>query len=247
MCIESQEDLDGLREAGQVVRAVLNAMEREVRPGVTTAYLNRVGTAELRQHEARSAPMLVYGFPAEICISVNDEVVHGIPSDRSIQRGDLVTLDVTAEKNGYMADAAVTVAVKPITDRPVALVRSAEQAFWKSLRVARAGKRINQIGQVVESTVRQSGFAVVRQLAGHGIGRTIHEAPQVPNYYEPWLRRRLTQGLVITIEPIVAAGSGRVFEADDGWTVKTTDGSLSAHYEHTVVITKERPIVVTAA
>lgn len=245
MSIENQRDLDGLRAAGRIVRAALAAMEARVRAGVTTAELNEVGAAVLERHGARSAPMMVYGFPAAICISVNEEVVHGIPSQRVIRAGDLVKLDVTAEKDGYMADAAVTVAVEPVSERKRALVDCARRAFYKALVAARAGNRVKQIGRVVEHEVRHSGFAVVDGLAGHGIGRAIHEDPSVPNYYDPRARARLTSGLVITIEPMITTGSGDAEEAGDGWTIRTADGAFAAHYEQTLVVTKGRPILLT--
>lgn len=246
MSIEKQQDLNGLREAGRIVRATLDAMAGHVRPGVTTAGLNDIGAGVLARHGARSAPKQVYGFPAEVCISVNEEIVHGIPSDRVVRAGDLVKLDVVAEKDGYMADAAVTVVVGPASEERRALAAAARRAFYRALEVARAGNRVNAIGRMVERTVRQDGFTVAEGLAGHGVGRAIHEEPSVPNTYELWARQRLTEGLVITIEPMVCAGTGRIYEAEDGWTIRTADRAPAAHYEHTIVITKGRPLVLTA-
>ena len=191
--------------------------------------------------------MLVYGFPGSICISLNDEIVHGVPGERVVCRGDLVKLDLTIEKDGFMADAAITVLVPPVSDDARRLVRCAERAFRKAIAVAKAGRRVNDIGRAVEDEVRRSGFAVVKQLCGHGIGRTIHEAPSVPNYFDPSADQRLTNGLVITIEPLIAAGEGEEYIARDGWTVKTRDRSLAAHFEHTLVITRDEPILLTAA
>jgi len=247
MSIENEEDLEGMKEVGLIVGATLKAMKQAVHPGITTNELNAIGAEMLDQCQAQSAPMLVYDYPAETCISVNDEVVHGIPSDRRVEKGDLVTLDVTAEKENYMADAAVTIAVPPALDLQLNLVVCAEVSFYKALRVASAGKRVNQIGRVVEYVSRRHGFSVIRGLSGHGIGRTIHEEPSVPNTYEFMLRDRLSDGLVLTVEPMITTGSGKVVEADDGWTIKTADRSLSAHYEHTIIITRGRPIILTAA
>lgn len=247
MSIESERDWLGLKLAGRIVFLALAAMRRHVRPGVTTAELDAVGERVLAEHGARSAPRLVYGFPAAICISLNDEAVHGIPGERAVAPGDLVKLDVTVEKDGYMADAAVTVPVPPVSAEKRRLVECARSAFFKALAVARAGHRVDEIGGAVEREVRRAGFSVIRELAGHGIGRAIHEAPSVPNFADPGCREPLTEGLVITVEPIIATGSGRAVTARDGWTVRTADGSLSAHFEHTLVVTKGRPFLLTAA
>jgi methionyl aminopeptidase len=247
MSINGPDELEGMRAAGEVVRQVLDAMKREVRPGVTTAHLDKVGAEVMRQQGAQSAPALVYKFPAANCISLNDEAVHGIPGQREVCEGDLVKLDVTVEKGGFMADAAVTVPVGEVTEECLRLVACAERAFAKAMLVARAGFRVSEIGRVVEREVRHSGFSVIRDLSGHGIGRTIHEAPRVPNFPDPQARELLTEGLVITVEPIISAGSGRTRVASDGWTVITADHKPTAHYEHTLVITRGQPILLTAA
>jgi methionyl aminopeptidase len=226
---------------------MLQAMKSEVRPGITTAELDEVGAGVMRQHGARSAPALIYGFPGVNCISLNDEAVHGIPSKRALQQGDLVKLDVTVEKDGFMADAAVTVPVGEVTEERQRLVACAERAFANAMLVARAGFRVLEIGRVIEREVRRSGFSVIRDLGGHGIGRTIHEEPRVPNYADPEANQILTEGLVITVEPIIAAGSGRSFVAADKWTIVTADHRPSAHYEHTLVVTKGAPLLLTAA
>ena len=236
-----------MRAIGGIVAQALRAMTGQVRPGITTAEINAVGARVLAMHGARSAPPLVYGFPAEVCISINDEAMHGIPGARVIQPGDLVKLDLVAEKDGFYADAAVSVNVPPITDCGRDLAHCAERAFRKALDVARAGTRVYEIGRAVEHEVRRSGFCVIRELGGHGVGRTIHEPPSVPNFADRGARGKLTEGLVITIEPVIAAGSGRTRLESDGWTFRTEDGSLSAHYEHTVVITRGEPVLLTAA
>src|SRR5207253_9775428 len=236
-----------MRAAGSIVRRMIEAMKRAVRPGVTTAQLDEVGAAVMREHGAQSAPQLVYKFPGVNCISLNEEAVHGIPGERAVQEGDLVKLDVTIEKDGFMADAAETVAVGKISEESQRLVACAERAFHKAMLVARAGFRVSEIGRIVEREVRRSGFSVIRDLGGHGIGRTIHEEPRIPNYADPAASQILTEGLVITVEPIIAAGSGRAIVAKDGWTVCTADRRPAAHYERTLVITKGEPILLTAA
>ncbi|HXW03654.1 MAG TPA: type I methionyl aminopeptidase [Vicinamibacterales bacterium] len=247
MSIQTERDWTGMRRAGRVVRLTLDALERHVSPGVTTAELDRVAAAVYLAHGARSAPSLVYGFPGSALISVNDEVVHGVPGRRILQAGDLVKLDVTAEIGGYIADAARTVIVGRGSDTASRLRQCVSRAFGKALDVARAGRRVSGIGRVVEHEVRAFGFTVVRGLDGHGIGRTIHEPPSVPNYFDPAQTDVLTDGLVLTIEPIICAGSGGAVESGDGWTIRTADGSLAAHHEHTLVITSGRPVLLTAA
>jgi methionyl aminopeptidase len=247
MSVETRDELQALREAGRIVRAALDAMSAEVRPGVTTHRLDQVGAAVLRAYGARSAPMLVYGFPAATCISVEDEIVHGIPSPRVLREGDLVSLDVTVEKAGFMADGATTVPVGRVSNEKQAMLACARRALSRALEAATAGSRVSEIGRAVSGEIRRSGFSVVRDLCGHGIGRTIHEPPEVPNVYDRSARGRLTRGLVIAVEPMATTGSGRVREAPDGWTVCTADGAPAVHVEHTIVVTDGRPIVLTAS
>jgi len=246
MSINGPEELAGMRVAGAIVRCMLEAMKKAVRPGVTTSELDEVGATVMRERGAQSAPQLVYKFPGVNCISLNEEAVHGIPGDRTVREGDLVKLDVTIEKDGFMADAAETVAAGEVSEENQRLIACAERAFTKAMLVARAGFRVSEIGRVVEREVRRSGFSVIRDLGGHGIGRTIHEEPRVPNYADPGANEILREGLVITVEPIIAAGSGRAVVAKDGWTVRTADRRASAHYEHTLVITRGEPILLTA-
>jgi methionyl aminopeptidase len=246
MSIESADDWNGLRRAGRIAHLTLEALEARVRPGVSTGQLDAAAARIFTAHGARSAPAMVYGFPGHVLISVNDEVVHGVPGTRRLETGDLVKLDVTVEKDGYVADAARTVIVESGSDLAVRLAACARDAFAAALVVARAGTKVNQIGRAVESTVRSRGFTVVRGLGGHGVGRTIHEAPSVPNHYDPWQTDVLTDGLVLTIEPIISAGSHRIRQDRDGWTTRTSDGSLAAHHEHTLVITRDRPVVLTS-
>ena len=247
MCVEAQADLDGLLASGRVVRRALDAMAAAVRTGVTTGELDAIGAAVLADAGARSAPRLVYAFPAATCISVNDEIVHGIPGDRVLRDGDLLKLDVTAEKAGYMTDAAVTVVVGNASSTSRALIAAARRAFDRAMEAARAGGRVSDIGRAVSRSIRRDGFSVVRDLAGHGIGRTIHEEPSVPNVYDPRARTRLTRGLVIAVEPMLTTGSGRIIEDGDGWTVRTADAAPAAHYEQTIVVMDGAPILLTAA
>ena len=246
MSIGSEADWAGLREAGRITRLTLNALEASVRPGITTGELDRVAADVVAAHGARSAPAIVYGFPGTVLISVNDEIVHGVPGARRLRPGDLVKLDVTLEKDGYIADAARTVVVETASDLAHRLAAAARAAFEAALTVARPGVRVNQIGRAVSREVRRRGFTVVRGLSGHGVGRTIHEPPDVPNTYQPWQTDVLTEGLVLTIEPMISAGASTTTQDRNGWAILTSDGSLAAHYEHTLVITRTAPVLLTA-
>lgn len=247
MTIESERDLAGMARAGRVVALALGAMRRQVTPGVTTRQLDAAGSRVFESFGAHSAPAHFYGFPGVNCISVNDEAVHGIPGGRRIQPGDLVKLDVTAKLDGYIADAAITVAVPPVTPEARQLIASAESAFRCALQAARPRAPLNEIGRAIEGEAHRCGFEVLRELNSHGVGRAIHEPPSIPQYFEPRLRGRLWEGLVITLEPILSCGSSRVRDSRDGWTIRTADGSLSAHHEHTIVVTRDGPVVLTAA
>src|SRR5262245_19394507 len=240
MSIETPAELRALQAAGRVVAESIAAMRRALRPGMTTAELDAVAARIFRRAGARSGPQLDYGFPGVTCISVNDEVVHGIPGPRRLRAGDVVKLDVTAELDGFYADACTTVAVGRPQPAAARLTATARRALTAAMRVARAGAPLNGIGRAVEDTVAGTGFGICTELTGHGIGRRIHEPPNVPNLCLEDLGQPLTEGLVMTIEPIVAAGSGAVYQASDGWTVKTADRSLAAHAEHTIVVREGR-------
>jgi methionyl aminopeptidase len=246
MSIESDHDLEGMREAGRITSETLDALQAHVAAGVTTADLDEIAAALLKKHGARSAPALVYGFPGTVLISVNDEIVHGIPGRRRLQEGDLVSLDVTVEKDGFIADAARSVIAGAGSTTARSLVDAANASLRKALAVARAGVKVNAIGRAVQEEVHRHGFSVVRGLCGHGVGRTIHEEPQVPNVYDRFLRDVLREGLVLTIEPMISAGSSYPVQDEDGWTLRTRDGSLAAHCEHTLVITNGAPLILAA-
>ncbi len=246
MSVDSPEQQDALRAAGQVVAQTIRAMRSAVRPGITTAELDAIAAREFARAGARSGPQLDYGFPGATCISVNDEAVHGVPGRRVLRRGDLVKLDVTAELDGLYADACRTVAVGDPRPQAAKLARTAEQALAAALKVVKTGVPLNAIGETVQRVVHARGFSLCDGLMGHGIGRRIHEDPEVPNVFDPDLTEPLAEGLVITIEPLVAIGGPQVRLARDGWTVRTADGSWSAHAEHTIVVRERGPVVLTA-
>jgi methionyl aminopeptidase len=246
MSIESQGDLEGMRRVGQVVARALAEMRAAVRPGITTGELDRVAEAALRREGARSAPRVMYGFPGYACISVNEEIVHGVPGSRRLQPGDAVKIDVTAELGGFVADAATTVVLdggRPATRR---LRRTAVDALAAALSVARAGERVAVIGRSVERHARDAKANVIRELCGHGVGRRIHEEPEVVNYDDPLSTAMLTEGLVIAVEPMLAEKPCHARQRADGWTIATDNGCMAVHEEHTVMITKGRPVILTA-
>ena len=246
MSINDEHDIEGLKRVGAVVAAARDAMGAHVAAGVTTAELDAIGKEHLDRHGARSAPQLAYGFPGVTCISVNDELAHGIPSrERVLCEGDLVNIDVSAELDGYWADSGASFAVGKVSARESALLETTRLALEDAMSQARAGEPLRIIGRAVERRARRCGFKVVRNLAGHGVGRYIHEEPQVLNTYRAQDRTLLTEGLVITIEPFLSTSATIAVEGDDGWTLCSNDGSRGAQFEHTLIITRGEPIVVT--
>jgi methionyl aminopeptidase len=236
-----------MKALGRLVGQALARLGAAALPGISTAELDEIGAAFLRKNDCRSAPQVFYGFPGFNCISVNEEIVHGVPGARTLAPGDVVKLDVTAERGGYVVDAAVTVILPPVSAEARALAACARSAFDKALAVARAGLRVAELGRAVETEVNRLGFAVLRELSGHGVGRAIHESPSVPNYYSPMTRGTLAEGMVIALEPIVSAKPATAVHEADGWTIRTSNRSLAAHHEHTIVITAGAPRVLTGA
>lgn len=246
MTIESQRDVDGILNAGRVVAKVRDAMLEAVEPGMTTAELDAIGGKLLDQFGARSAPKVTYNFPGFTCISVNEEAAHGIPGPRVIQAGDIVNVDVSAELNGYFADTGGTTVVPPVAKSKAFLCHATKLALDCALAEARAGTPINRIGKAIERVAKSHRFKVIKNLAGHGIGRKLHEEPEgIVSYYDRGDNRRLHLGQVIAIEPFLSTRSTYVTEAADGWTLVGHPENRSAQYEHTIIITRGRPIVAT--
>jgi methionyl aminopeptidase len=251
--IKSNAELAKMREAGQVVRAVLDSVEAACLPGVTTAELNDIAARELARAKARSAfvgyrPGGAPPYPAVLCASINEVVVHGIPDRRQVLReGDIIGIDFACFKDGWCADGARTVAVGVVSAPARAILDATREALDRAIAECVPGRRIGDIGAAVEGCALERGFAVVRDFVGHGIGRAMHEHPSVPNHGRPGRGKRLEPGMVLAIEPMLNAGSARIRVLDDGWTVVTADRSLSAHFEHSVAITVDRPLVLTAA
>lgn len=247
MTVENEDDLHRLMRIGQICAQTLAHMLAHVEPGMTTAQLDAIGAAFLKRHGARSAPILAYRFPGHTCISLNDEAAHGIPGERVIRPGDVINIDVSAELEGFWADTGASALVPPARPEHERLLDAAWAARERAIGAARAGQPINAIGRAVETAAREAGFHVILELTGHGVGRHIHEPPTVYNFYFRRARQKLTDGLVITVEPFLTPGAGRVVTASDGWTLRTRDGAVAAQFEHTIVIDGDRPIIVTAA
>jgi methionyl aminopeptidase len=246
MSIDGQHDVVGLQRAGAAVAEARDTMAAHVAPGISTLELDAIGREVLRRHGARSAPQLAYDFPGTTCISVNDELAHGIPSRRVLREGDLVNIDVSAELDGYWADSGASYAVGEVRPRLRNLLHTTRAALADAMQEVRAGAPIRNIGRAVEKRAKRTGFHVVRDLCGHGVGRNIHEPPNVPNTFDRNNRGMLHEGLVITIEPFLTIGATSIYEADDGWTLRTPDRSIGAQFEHTMIVTRGAPIVVTA-
>jgi methionyl aminopeptidase len=246
MSINDERDVEGLKRIGAIVAAARDAMGAHVAPGVTTAALDAIGKAILDRHGARSAPRLAYGFPGVTCISVNDRIAHGIPSQTCVLgAGDLVNIDVSAELDGYWADTGASFPVGTVSAQASALLQATRLALKDGMSQARAGAPLRNIGRAVERRAKQCGFKVIRNLCGHGVGRNIHEEPSVPNTFDRQERAVLRAGLVITIEPFLTIGATMAVQDSDGWTLRSSDGSLGAQFEHTMIVTGRGPIVVT--
>lgn len=246
MTIETQDDIVALQRIGKIVSMTLQHMLDAAEPGMTTRELDRLGERLLEEHGARSAPKLTYDFPGYTCISINEEAAHGIPGDRVIRAGDVLNVDVSAELGGYFADTGGTVVVPPTTAQKTRLCHASRAALAEAMKGARAGQPINRIGAAIERTAKAYGFKVIENLGSHGVGRALHEEPEhIAGYFDPSDTRLLHEGMVITIEPFLSTKSRIVDEMSDGWTLVGARGNLSAQYEHTMVITKGAPIVVT--
>jgi methionyl aminopeptidase len=243
--LRDRDEVEGIRAAARLVASTLDLLGREVRPGVTTAELDRLAEEWIRGHGGRPAFKGYRGFPASICPSINEEVVHAIPGPRELREGDIIGIDVGVEMNGFYGDAARTFSVGEVPADVRRLLEVTREALMKGIAQAHAGKRVGDISHAIQSHAERHGFSVVRALVGHGTGREMHEEPQVPNYGPPDRGLRLMAGQVLAIEPMVNLGGPDVTTRDDGWTVVTKDGSLSAHFEHTVAVGTEGPDILS--
>jgi methionyl aminopeptidase len=242
---KSPREIEQMRKANALVAEVLAELASMVAPGVTTAQLDEAAEKMVRAAGAEPAFKGYRGYPATLCASVNDEVVHGIPADRALADGDIISLDMGVKLDGFYGDSAVTVPVGTVTDEVTRLLQVTQEALQKGIAQVRLGGRVSDIGHAIQAHVEAAGFSVVREFVGHGIGSQLHEEPQIANYGEPGRGPRLAEGMVLAIEPMVNMGRPAVKVLRDGWTAVTRDGSLSAHFEHTVAVTKDGPLVLT--
>jgi methionyl aminopeptidase len=248
--IKTKKEIDYIRESCQIVAEVLQLLKNYVKPGVTTLELDRMAEDYILSNNARAAfkgysQVGSFDFPGSICSSVDDEVVHGIPGNRVLKEGEIISIDVGVEKNGFYGDAALTVAVGNISDEKKKLMEVTEKSLYLAIEEARPGNRIGDIGYAVQSYVESFGYSVVRDLCGHGVGKHLHEDPQIPNYGKKGSGALLKNGMTLAIEPMINLGTHKVFVDEDGWTVKTMDGKPSAHFEHTIAIIDGKPEILT--
>ncbi|HWU19603.1 MAG TPA: type I methionyl aminopeptidase [Devosia sp.] len=250
MTITTEEQLEKLREIGRICAITRDAMAAAMRPGMTTAELNEIGARLLAEHGARSAPIITYDFPGETCISVNEEIAHGIPGDRVLHEGDLVNIDVSAEKNGVFADTGASYVLGTGDKRLDALCRDGKKAMWTGIRAVKAGAPLADIGEAIGKFAKKGGYTLIRNLASHGVGDSLHDEPgEIATWPDRTERRRMTNGLVFTIEPFLSLG-GRMADQksdDDEWTLVATPSAPCVQYEHTVVATPRGAVVVTLA
>ena len=242
---KSPREIERMREANLLVAEVLAQLAAMVAPGVTTAQLDAEAERLVRAGGAEPAFKGYRGYPATLCASINEQVVHGIPSDRAVVEGDIISLDMGVKLNGFYGDSAVTVPVGRVSEETARLLRVTQESLERGIEQVRIGGRVSDIGHAIQEHVEANGFSVVREFVGHGIGASLHEEPQIANYGEPGRGPRLAEGMVLAIEPMVNMGRPAVKVLADGWTAVTRDGSLSAHFEHTVAVTKDGPLVLT--
>ena len=244
--IKSKQEIELMREAGKVASLILRELKDLVKPGISTMEIDRFVEKTVKAHGMKAAEKGYCGYPASVCTSVNEEVVHGIPSKKRILReGDIVSVDLVVEYKGYMADAARTYAVGRVSPEAEELIKTAEDAFWKGIQFAKVGCRLSDISHAVQTEVEGRGFGVIRDFVGHGIGNKMHEDPQIPNYGKAGKGPRLQAGMTLAIEPMICQGSYEVDVLLDDWTAVTVDGGLAAHYENTVVITNDGIEILT--
>ncbi len=244
---KSEKEIDAMARAGRVVADTVALLGENMRTGVTTKELDEIAEDYIRSQGGVPAFKGYHGFPASICTSPNSMVVHGIPGPYRVEEGDLISVDVGVTLGGFVADSAYTFAVSAIDDEAQRLIEVCQAALEAGIAQARAGNHVGDISAAVQRTTEEAGFAVVRSLVGHGIGRSMHEEPQIPNWGEPGRGPQLAPGMTLAIEPMINAGSSEVVVADDRWSISTDDGSLSAHFEHTVAVTQSEPRILTFA
>ena len=246
MIVESENDIKHLKAIGHICAMTLKIMMEQVKPGMTTSEFDNIGKEFLEKEGAQSAPMAMYQFPGATCISISPVIAHGIPSDHILREGELINIDVSAELDGYFGDTGASMVVAKHVPEYEKMIEATKSALAKAVQAARAGQPLNLIGKTIQEEARRNGYGVIYDLTGHGIGHHLHEDPtQVFNYYKSKDRRILDEGLVLAIEPFLTTGKGHVLEEADGWSLRTTDRTIAAQFEHTIIVTKDEPIILT--
>jgi methionyl aminopeptidase len=246
MIIKNDQELQAMKAIGKIVASVRDELKKAAKPGMTTKELDELGGGLFEKHGAISAPKQEYDFPGYTCISVNEEVAHGIPGDRVIREGDLVNIDVSGSKDGFYADTGISFVVGEGDEKLQHLCEAVKKSFDAGLRKIKAGSKLNGIGKAVHNEARKNGYTVIKNLTGHGVGKSLHEEPShILNYFDPWDNGLLTDGMVIAFEPFVSTNAEEIVQEDDGWTFVTEDKSYVAQIEHTIIVTKGEPIILT--
>jgi methionyl aminopeptidase len=246
MTADSEKDIQYLKAIGRVVAMALKTMMKEAQPGITTAELDSIGSAFLKKEGATSAPQAMYKFPGATCISISPVIAHGIPGDHVLKEGELINIDVSAELDGYFADTGASMVISTHIPAYEKMLEATRSALAKAVHAAKAGELLNTIGKTIQQEANQHGFNVIYDLTGHGIGRQLHEKPSsIYNFYKADDRRVLNEGLVLAIEPFLTTGKGHVVEKNDGWSLQTIDKTIAAQFEHTIIVTKNEPIILT--
>lgn len=247
MTADSENDIKHLKAIGRICALALKKMMKHAMPGITTAELDDIGSEFLKKEGARSAPQAMYNFPGATCISISPVIAHGIPSGHVLQEGELINIDVSAELDGYFADTGASMVVAKRVPEIEKMLNAARSALEKAVHAAKAGERLNNIGRTIQEEAKRKGYNVIYDLTGHGIGKSLHEDPSaIHNFHKPDDRRILNEGLVLAIEPFLTTGRGQVVEEKDRWSLRTVDRAIAAQFEHTVIVTKNEPIILTA-
>ena len=246
MTADSENDIKYLKAIGHICALALKKMMKEAKPGMTTGELDNIGKGFLEKEGAQSAPQVMYQFPGATCISISPVIAHGIPNDHILREGELINIDVSAELDGYFADTGGSMVVAKHVPEYEKMIEATKSALAKAVHAAKAGQPLNMIGKTIQDEAKRNGYGVIYDLTGHGIGRQLHEEPtQVFNYHKSKDRRILNEGLVLAIEPFLTTGKGHVIEESDGWSLRTTDRTIAAQFEHTIIVTKNEPIILT--
>ena len=244
--LKNKKDIEKIRSSGKILAETFEIIKEQLKPGITTKDIDNISYDYINKRKAKPAFKGYMGYPASICISINDEVIHGIPSSRSLREGDIVSLDLGVDLDGYISDSAITLPIGKISEKDALLIKVTEECLYKGIEMAVKGNRVSDISKVIFDHAKKYNFGVVRDFCGHGVGFNLHEEPQIPNYIGNGSSPRLKTGMVIAIEPMINIGGDKIYILDDQWTVKTADHSNSAHFEHTVAVLENKAEILTS-